>query len=162
MIGLARGGAADLLHQAQCPGHLVTGDVASALLDQAVQRHLVAGPGFDDGGHRLAEPAGDGALDCPEPWAVTALEEALGIYARQTKAAVVLLKDFPAKYRTALGRFISGGYRRAPSMPACSLDLDFASFEEFMSARLGRKLRYKYIKLNKRPPISQLRRGTIL
>jgi len=99
-------------------------------------------------------PAGDGALDCTEPWAVATLREALGIYARRTKAAVVVLKDFPAKYRTALEPFTSGEYRRVPSMPGCSLDLDFASFEEFMSARLGRKLRYKYIKLNKRPPIA--------
>ena len=99
-------------------------------------------------------PAGDGALDCTEPWAVAAMEEALGIYARQSKAAVVVLKDFPARYRAALAPLISGGYRRVPSMPACSLDLDFASFEEFMKERLGRKLRYKYIKLNKRPPIA--------
>ena len=98
-------------------------------------------------------PAGDGALDCAEPWAVEALVEALGIYARRKKASVVLLKDFPAKYRAALEPFVAGGYRRVPSMPACSLDLDFASFEEFMTARLGRTLRYKYIKLNKRPAI---------
>ena len=98
-------------------------------------------------------PAGDGALDCAEPWAVAAMVEALKAYARQAKASVVLLKDFPAKYRAALAPFIPGGYRRVPSMPGCTLDLDFASFEEFMTTRLGRKLRYKYIKLNKRPPI---------
>jgi len=98
--------------------------------------------------------AGDGALDCSEPWAVTALAEALEIYARQAKASIVLLKDFPAKYRPALKPFAVQGYRRVPSMPGCALALDFASFEEFMSARLGRKLRYKYIKLNKQPPIA--------
>ena len=98
--------------------------------------------------------AGDGALDCAEPWAVAALAEALGIYARQAKAALILLKDFPTKYRSALAPFTAAGYRRVPSMPGCALDLDFASFEEFMSERLGRKLRYKYIKLNKQPPIA--------
>ncbi len=97
--------------------------------------------------------AGDGALDCAEPWVVAALWEALGIYARQTKVSMVLLKDFPAEYRAVLEPFVAGGYRRVPSMPGCALDLDFASFEEFMSVRLGRKLRYKYIKLNKQPPI---------
>ena len=97
--------------------------------------------------------AGDGALDCTEPWAVTALHEALGSYARRSGAAMILLKDFPASYREALGAFTQAGYRRVPSMPGCALDLDFASFEEFMRDRLGRKLRYKYIKLNKQPVI---------
>ena len=97
--------------------------------------------------------AGEGALDSTEPWAVGALREALGIYARRTKAAIVLVKDLPAKYRAAMTPFTREGYRRVPSMPGCVLDLDFASFEEFMSARLGRKLRYKYIKLNKQAPI---------
>ena len=98
--------------------------------------------------------AGDGALDCSESWAVTALAEALEIYARKAKASIVLMKDFPAKYRPALKPFVVQGYRRVPSMPGCVLALDFASFEEFMSARLGRKLRYKYIKLNKQQPIA--------
>jgi hypothetical protein len=97
--------------------------------------------------------AGDGALDCSEPWAVGALREAIGMYAKKTRAAMVLLKDFPAMYRDALQPFATGEYRRVPSMPACEIDLDFATFEEFMQKRLGRKLRYKYIKLNKKPPI---------
>ena len=98
--------------------------------------------------------AGDGSLDCPDPWAVTTLREALEIYARQARAAIILLKDFPSQYRPALTAFANDGYRRVPSMPGCKLDLDFASFEEFMNARLGRKLRYKYIKLNKQPPVA--------
>lgn len=97
--------------------------------------------------------AGDGALDCAEPRVVAALLEALEIYARQTKVSMVLLKDFPAEYRAALEPFLAAGYRRVPSMPGCALTLDFASFEKFMSVRLGRKLRYKYLKLNKQPPI---------
>jgi len=97
--------------------------------------------------------AGDGALDCSEPWAIDALRESIGIYAKQSRAAMVLLKDFPALYREALQPFATGDYRRVPSMPACDLDLDFSTFEEFMQKRLGRKLRYKYIKLNKKPPV---------
>ncbi len=97
--------------------------------------------------------AGDGALDCREPWFVEALREALEIYARKTKAAVILFKDFPAVYRAALAPLEAQGYRRVPSMPACKLDFDFGSFESYMKDKLGRKLRYKYIKLNKKPPI---------
>jgi hypothetical protein len=95
--------------------------------------------------------AGDGALDCAEPWAVEALHEALRKYARRMRAAMILLKDFPAEYRAALTPFAERDYRRVPSMPGCALALDFASFEDFMRDRLGRKLRYKYIKLNKQP-----------
>ena len=95
--------------------------------------------------------AGDGALDSSEPWAVAALHEALAVYGK--KASVVLLKDFPSTYRAALQPFAQGDYLRVPSMPACSLELDFATFEDFMKDKLGRKLRYKYIKLNKKTPI---------
>ena len=98
-------------------------------------------------------PAGTGALDCSEPWAVEALCEALGIYAKQVKAAVILLKDFSAASRPGFGPFESAGYRRVPSMPGCTLELNFASFEDYMRDQLGRSLRYKYIKLNKRTPI---------
>jgi predicted N-acyltransferase len=64
-----------------------------------------------------------------------------------------LFKDFPAVYRGALAPLAEHGYRRVPSMPACKLDFAFASFEGYMKDVLGRKLRYKYIKLNKKPPI---------
>ena len=97
--------------------------------------------------------AGDGALDCREPWFVEALAGALKIYAKKTKTAAILFKDFPAVYRDALAPLADHGYRRVPSMPACKLDFSFASFEAYMKDVLGRKLRYKYIKLNKKPPI---------
>lgn len=97
--------------------------------------------------------AGDGALDCNEAWFVEALCEALKIYAKKTKTAAILFKDFPAVYRDALAPLERHGYRRVPSMPACKLDFDFANFEAYMKDRLGRKLRYKYIKLNKQPRI---------
>lgn len=98
--------------------------------------------------------AGNGSLDQAEPWAVEILREGLGTYARQAKAAMILLKDFSAANRTVLAPFKSSGYRRVPSMPDCALALNFATFEDYMRDQLGRKLRYKYIKLNKRPPIA--------
>ena len=98
--------------------------------------------------------AGAGTLTCAEPWAVRSLHEDLSALARKNGAAMILLKDFPAKYRSSLQLFLgAGGYQRVPSLPGCTLDLDFASFEEYMSKRLGRKLRYKYLKLNKQPPV---------
>jgi hypothetical protein len=98
--------------------------------------------------------AGTGALDCTEPWAVAAFQEALEKFAHEKKCVLILLKDFSAKFRTALQPLTdSKKFWRVPSMPACVLDLDFKTFDEFMSNKLGRKLRYKYIKLNKQPAI---------
>lgn len=100
---------------------------------------------------------GEGALDSSQPWAVATLREALEIYGRTSGAALVLLKDFPASYRDALAPFSSDGYRRVPSMPACQLELDFASFDEFLQKKIGRvfrqNLRRKFKKLAARPPI---------
>ena len=101
--------------------------------------------------------AGDGALASTEPWAVQALHEALAIYGRKPKASVLLLKDFPSEFRGALQPFSQGDYLRVPSMPACALDLDFASFDEFMMKKLGKtfreSLRRKFKKLKQHPPV---------
>lgn len=100
---------------------------------------------------------GEGALDSTQPWAVAALREALEIYGRASGVALVLLKDFPARYRDVLAPFASDGYRRVPSMPACELKLDFASFDEFLQKKIGRvfrqNLRRKFKKLAACPSI---------
>ena len=97
--------------------------------------------------------AGNGDLDRPEPWAVEMLREALMIYARQRRVSMILLKDFPSAYRTQLHAFEEHDYRRVPSMPGCTIDFDFANFEEFHRKRLGRSLRYKFNKIAKQAPV---------
>jgi len=82
--------------------------------------------------------AGEGHLDCAEPWAVEALHEAVAKHARQSGAPIVLFKDVPSKYREPLRAYKERGFTRAPSMPAARMDLDFASFEDFMEKKLGR------------------------
>src|SRR5207248_9089556 len=52
-----------------------------------------------------------------EVWVAKALSASLRAYARQNKASLVVLKDFPAKYRRVLESFSSNGYTRLPSMP---------------------------------------------
>ncbi len=101
--------------------------------------------------------AGEGCLADTRSWAVTALHEALDIYARQSRVALVVLKDFPARYRGLLSPFTANGYRRIASMPAATLDLDFSSFEDFMQRKLShsfrKNLRRKFKKLANRPSI---------
>src|SRR5213592_951046 len=46
--------------------------------------------------------AGDGALDRKESWAIEMLIEALAVFARQSGASIILLKDFPSLYRDDL------------------------------------------------------------
>jgi hypothetical protein len=84
---------------------------------------------------------GEGDLDHDQPWVAQALHDAIEVYRRRAKALVILLKDFPASYRTALTTFSSNGFQRAPSMPAARLELDFATFEEFVTERLGKVFR---------------------
>jgi predicted N-acyltransferase len=65
-----------------------------------------------------------------------ALHASLRIYARENKAGLIVLKDFPAKYRPTLGDFSSNGYARIPSMPMTKLSLDHATFDDYL-ATLG-------------------------
>src|SRR5213075_1138934 len=47
-----------------------------------------------------------------DPWVAKALQETLGIYARRNKASLVVFKDFPANYRTALETLVWNAYAR--------------------------------------------------
>jgi hypothetical protein len=85
--------------------------------------------------------AGEGELDHDQPWVPAALYDAIEGYRHAAKAFLILLKDYPSGYRTALANFTRGGYERVPSMPAAELALDFASFEEFMAKRLSKVFR---------------------
>jgi predicted N-acyltransferase len=84
--------------------------------------------------------AGEGHLGAcdskDEPWVAKALHATLTTYARENKAGLVVLKDFPAKYRSTLDDFSSNGYARVPSMPMTKLSLDHASFDDYL-ATLG-------------------------
>ena len=62
-----------------------------------------------------------------EQWVANALQASLEIYARRNKASLVVLKDFPANYRSALETLISNGYARIPSMPMTRLPLPYAN-----------------------------------
>jgi len=84
---------------------------------------------------------GDGQLHREDPWAISALHKAVHEYARHAKAAMIILKAFPAKYRKALGLFSDNGYRRVPSMPGGCMAIDFKSFDEYMQKKLSRIFR---------------------
>ncbi len=102
--------------------------------------------------------AGDlGACDeKDETWIAAALLASLRNYARQNKASLIVLKDFPAKYRLALEPFRSNGYARIPSMPMTRLVLHYQTWDEYfctLSKATRKDLRRKFRKAERAPKI---------
>jgi predicted N-acyltransferase len=104
--------------------------------------------------------AGEGHLGICQPedaeWAAEALHSCLKPFARESRASLVVLKDFPSSYREPLRSFSSNGYTRVASMPATRLSLGYGGFEEYV-ASLGKatrkNLRRKFRQTAKKAPI---------
>jgi hypothetical protein len=95
--------------------------------------------------------AGEGHLDSGELSSselARLLAAALVEAARGLKARLIVLKEFPAEYRAALSCFLDRGFTRVPSLPMTRLNIDYASFEDYMARALNsatrRKLRKKF------------------
>jgi len=67
--------------------------------------------------------------------------------ARSLNAQLIVLKEFPARYREVLDCFVQRGFARAPSMPMTKLDIGYDSFDAYTEKALKsssrRKLRKK-------------------
>ncbi len=105
--------------------------------------------------------AGEGHLGVCQPgdeeWVAIALYAALEIYARQSKATLIVFKDFSARYRETLERFTANRYTRIPSMPMTRLALTHQSFDAYLQT-LGKatrkNLRRKFRKAETAPPLT--------
>jgi len=104
--------------------------------------------------------AGTGDLgacdDKNEKWTARALFAVLRTYARQNRASLVVLKDFPAKYRPVLESSYSNGYARIPSMPMTRLPLHYQNWDEYLrtlSKATRKDLRRKFRKAERAPKI---------
>jgi len=101
-------------------------------------------------GHLSAGAPGD------EDWVAEALLATLKSYARQSKASLVVFKDFAARYRHALRNFSANGYARVPSMPMTELQLRYTDFAHYLStlgASTRKDLRRKFRKTAAALPI---------
>ena len=95
--------------------------------------------------------AGEAHLAATETLPVDIVAETLsnGIVkqARSLNAQLIVLKEFPSRYRKVLHRFVQCGFARAPSMPMTMLDIGYDSFDAYMKKALKsssrRKLRKK-------------------
>jgi len=91
-----------------------------------------------------------------EAWVANALQASLSTYARQNKASLIVLKDFPATYRSELETFPLNGYARIPSMPMTRLPLPYNNWDEYfrtLSKATRKDLRRKFRKAEQTPRI---------
>jgi len=69
-------------------------------------------------------------------------------HAHALGARLIVLKEFPDRYRDVLSCFVRGGFTRIPSMPLTRLNIAYASFDDYMQSALNsatrRKLRKKF------------------
>src|SRR5947208_678376 len=91
-----------------------------------------------------------------EAWVASALQASLRTYAMQNKASLIVLKDFPANYRSGLETFSLNGYARVPSMPMTRLSLPYNNWDEYfrtLSKATRKDLRRKFRKAERAPRI---------
>jgi len=81
-----------------------------------------------------------GALESVEV-AIPLVAEALEKYARDQRIFLVAFKDFPREMRRAFSCLNRSGYARVAGFPPVTLDLNFASFDEYMAMQLSRATR---------------------
>jgi hypothetical protein len=85
--------------------------------------------------------AGEGHLDAADELSRQAfartLAHSVAEHARNLRASLIVLKEFPAKYRVSLGPFVEHGFTRVPSLPMTRLNINYSSFEEYMNRALN-------------------------
>jgi hypothetical protein len=91
--------------------------------------------------------AGEGHLDnveaMPFDHQSQLLASAIVTEAIKLRAPLIVLKEFPAKYRDALQCFLLCGFARVPSLPMTKLNINYASFAEYMNKALNSATRTK-------------------
>jgi hypothetical protein len=100
---------------------------------------------------RVGCVAGEGHLDSGETCRrhhANLLANLTTDHARALGASLIVLKEFPARYRSALDPFLNKGFTRVPSLPMTRLSIDYANFDDYMNRALNsatrRKLRKKF------------------
>jgi len=91
--------------------------------------------------------AGEGHLDQHDfmsPYELSQIfASALVTHARKLGVSIIVLKEFPAKYRQCLRCFLQHGFTRVPSLPMTKLNIDYTSFDEYMKRALSSGARTK-------------------
>src|SRR3954471_13425513 len=107
----------------------------------------------------IGNAAGEGHLSAckleDESWVATALTEVLPPLAQASNASLIVFKDFPAKYRSALAKLTRNDFTRVPSMPMTELTLDYRDFDHYVAtlgASTRKDLRRKFRRVDAAAP----------
>jgi hypothetical protein len=79
--------------------------------------------------------------------------------ARLQNAKLIVFKEIPAVYRESLDCLRHNGYCRVPSLPAVRLNIDYPSFDDYMSRALSGNTRAhlrRNLRASERPPAIEL------
>ena len=90
--------------------------------------------------------AGEGHLDggeVSEGAIARLLGQSLVTLARQISCALIVLKEFPVRYRVSLESLLDGGFTRVPSMPMTTLNIEYKDFDDYLSRNLSPATRGK-------------------
>jgi len=90
--------------------------------------------------------AGEGHLDAAElteGLVGQLLGQSLPTLARQLKCVLIVLKEFPTRYRAPLACLRDYGFARVPSMPMTTLNIDYKDFDDYLSRNLSPATRGK-------------------
>ncbi|MBN8920603.1 MAG: GNAT family N-acetyltransferase [Rhizobiales bacterium] len=106
--------------------------------------------------------AGEGHLDAENEASgrehAEQLAAAIVPQAKALGASLIVLKEFPARYRHTLQPFVDRGFVRIPSMPMTRLNIEYADFNQYMRTALSRgardKLRRKFRAAARAEPIA--------
>jgi hypothetical protein len=71
------------------------------------------------------------------------LASAIVAHARDLRAPLIVLKEFPARFRKPLKCFLHHGFTRVPSLPMTRLNIDYPSFDAYMARALNSATRRK-------------------
>ena len=98
----------------------------------------------------------DGDLDLLSAHAEL-IAESIKDHASALGARLIVLKEFPARYRSVLGCFIDHGFTRVPSLPMTRLSINYASLDDYAKQALNsatrKKLRKKFQATDNAPRI---------
>ena len=88
----------------------------------------------------VGSSAGEGRLDAGDMLDTAlagALADALPQLAREQSCVMVVLKEFPARYRAALACLGAAKFTRIPSMPMTKLALPYKNFDDYVRSKLS-------------------------
>ncbi|PYQ60421.1 MAG: GNAT family N-acetyltransferase [Acidobacteria bacterium] len=83
--------------------------------------------------------AGEGHL--ADESIVEELASALPHIAKKLRAPLIVMKEFPARYRPALETLRRRGFTRVPSMPMTRLNIMYDNFDDFLAQKLSKPTR---------------------